>query len=446
MSLPAASRPPRTRWRQHLGAALLSGLCLLSSPAGAQSNGLNGQWTASSLRVSWAIGDWGEACGPRPSGGGERGGTVTLSQTGSGFRLSGLGREYTSGQCWERMPGLTTKSKSAGSSAIVARCSMPAGDPRQASVVTTWYPRGDEIYFDETGQYQFVVSGSNCTASVRRTRVLTRVIVPETVKAPPTGEAKQENPPEKLEKKPETALPPAPARASQCERPGPATQVEVSPTSKLMRQGESFTFQVIARDSSGCRVPAPARWELVKGQGASLNRHGVLKVADDAPTGHLKLRMSAFDKEVFVSARVVSEAEYEKLLAGGSYGVLGESLKTTAIAVTSSHVELDEVPTAEERGDKRILLALVAAALLLLCGVALWLLKVRSRTEVRTKTAPLPEALEQERRDSSSAASEAPEPEQAPARPARLCPVCGKRYEDATQFCVDDGARLMRSN
>jgi hypothetical protein len=62
---------------------------------------------------------------------------------------------------WERMPDLTARSHSAGSSTIRTTCKMPAGDPRQATVTTTWYPRGDEIYFDETGQYQFIVSGSN---------------------------------------------------------------------------------------------------------------------------------------------------------------------------------------------------------------------------------------------------------------------------------------------
>lgn len=367
---------------------------------------------------------------------------MTLTQQGSGFRLSGLGRNYSTSQCWERMPGLATRSKSAGSSAIVAQCSMPAGDPRQAKVVTTWYPRGDEIYFDETGQYQFVVSGSNCTASVRRTRVLKRVVIEKPVETTPEVEAQETENQVKFEEKPETALPPAPQRASQCNQPGAATQVEVTPTSKLMRQGESFTFQVIARDRNGCRVPAPARWELVEGRGVKLDRQGKLVVDADAPKGPLKLRVSVFDKKAFVSAKVVSEADYEKLLAGGSYGVLGESLKNTAIAVTSSHIELGEAPPPKPEKSKKGLLALIAAALVLLCGVGLWLLKRHSQAVNASASTALPEALEQDRPNSSSTASE----EMPSPQPARLCPVCGKRYEDATQFCVDDGARLMRAN
>src|SRR5690606_15558845 len=207
---------------------------------------LSGTWTASSLRVSWSIGDWGKACGPRPSGGGESGGTVTLTPQGSGFKLSGLGRTYSSNQCWERMPGLSSTGHSAGSATIQTTCKMPPGDPRQATVITSWYPRGDELYFDETGQYQFVLSGSNCTASVRRTRVLTRVI------EKPAKVISPEEKPTKVEEAkttatttttvdvPRTTPPPPPAKATECRNAGKAVSLEVTPKTKLMRVGESF--------------------------------------------------------------------------------------------------------------------------------------------------------------------------------------------------------------
>ena len=53
-----------------------------------------GLWTASPLRSDWNIGDWGTACGPRPSGGNEAGGTVTIAIQGNELTLNGLGRSF----------------------------------------------------------------------------------------------------------------------------------------------------------------------------------------------------------------------------------------------------------------------------------------------------------------------------------------------------------------
>ena len=443
------------------------GVLVISLPA--QATDLNGTWSASSLRVSWAIGDWGDACGPRPSGGGERAGRVQLTAEGGGFRLSGLGRNYNTTQCWEQMPGLTTRNRSTGASTISATCSMPPGDPRQARVVTSWYPRGDEIYFDETGQYQFVVSGSNCTASVRRTRILTRVVEASPAEAaekvPTTSSASSDK--KATGDKPSAAPPPFPQRSTQCKSPGLATQVEVTPRTKLMRQGESFTFQVDARDAAGCRVPIPANWKLTSGKGAQLSNSGELRIDENAPTGDLKLEFQAYDQRVSVTARVVTDLEYEKLIAGGNFGVLGESLETAVTELSSSHVELDSSAPVEEKRNNRWWLALVGALLLALIGIAVLLLRRSAALAAQKhKQSPVKEVLPDPL--PNSAVTEAtPEPgtaesaappaatETAVASPtptttgtttSRLCPVCGKRYDDGTTFCGEDGARLMRAN
>ena len=442
------------------------GVLMISLPA--QATDLNGTWSASSLRVSWAIGDWGDACGPRPSGGGERAGQVQLTAEGGGFRLTGLGRSYSTTQCWEQMPGLTTRNRSAGASTISATCSMPSGDPRQARVVTSWYPRGDEIYFDETGQYQFVVSGSNCTASVRRTRILTRVV--EASPAEAADESPNSNSTSNDEQqtgaKPSTAPPPLPQRSAQCKSPGRATQVEVTPRTKLMRQGESFRFQVDARDADGCRVPIPATWKLISGKGAELSNSGELRVEENAPTGDLKLELQTYDQRLSVTARVVTDSEYEKLIAGGDFGILGESTETAVTELSSSHVELDSSTPIEERPTNRWWLALVGGLLIALITIAVLLMRrsanianqKRKKSRVRevlpdppSNSAVTEAAPEAGAADSPPAPpAEETDPVAAPIPPttttSRLCPVCGKRYDDGTAFCGEDGARLMRAN
>src|SRR6187402_2938489 len=94
-------------------AASALGFALASAPAHAQTPTLAGTWAASPLTVSWQLGDWGKACGPTPSGGGEAGGSVTITQNGSELTIVGAGRTYTTGECWERYPGIQRISHSA---------------------------------------------------------------------------------------------------------------------------------------------------------------------------------------------------------------------------------------------------------------------------------------------------------------------------------------------
>lgn len=411
---------------------------------------LSGTWSASSLRVSWSIGDWGEACGPRPSGGGDNGGMVTLTQTGGDFKLSGLGRSYSSNQCWEQMPGLSARAHSAGSSAIQTTCKMPSGDPRQATVVTTWSPRGDKLYFDETGQYQFVLKGSNCTASVRRTRVMSRVVEksepePLSPEQTPATKAAPAPPPKASGKKEASsaAPPPPPAQASHCASPGKAVSLEVTPKTKLMRVGETFEFQAIARDANGCRALVDTKWKLISGDG-TLSPNGTLTVPESASTGNLTLQASVDDTSVKVAARIVTDEEYEALIAGGEYGVMGESREAASVNLSTAHVEFDAETPAEDSGKKNAILLLFAALLVLVASVA-FILIWKSRTKA---TAPLhTEApLETKAKEEPAPPLPAPIPAVEQRKPARLCPVCGTRYEDETLFCGEDGARLVRSN
>jgi len=188
-----------------------------------------GLWTASPLRSDWNIGDWGAACGPRPSGGNEAGGSVTIAVQGNELTLNGLGRSFATTQCWEQYPGLSRVSHSSGPTSWRTACKTSAADARQASLITNLSGSGSRLNFDETGQYQFVIKGQNCTASVRRTRTFTRV---DPAAAAPAASAAE---------KPKSA---------RCERVGLPERLEVRPSRKLMRPGERFTFRANVVDRS----------------------------------------------------------------------------------------------------------------------------------------------------------------------------------------------------
>ncbi len=418
-------------------------LALLTVAPGAQADSLDGTYKASSLRVSWTVGDWSQGCGPRPHGGGQHGGTVQLRSVGAGFVLEGLGRTYSTNECWEQMPGLAPRSRSAGKSAIQTTCSMPPGDPRRATVTTSWFPQGESIHFDETGQYQFVVGKNTCTASVRRTRTLTRVKRSSANKkgrpSAPRVESKSSQEATQPAPQPRTQAPPPPERTSACRHPGAPVRLEVTPRMKLMRPGEEFRFSAIARDKNGCRAPLSANWTLLgdNASRATLDKRGVLRVPHNAQGGTLDIEATVGEKAVRVGARIVSGDEFERLLAGGSFGTRGESLDAAEIVLSSSHVELEK--TGVKRQKKSPLLWLLGGLIVLTASAAI-LLSHRLRRQ-RIKGRPTP---------SRGKILDTPPPPatfEAETRPTqRLCPVCGERYEDETLFCPDDGARLMRVN
>lgn len=404
-------------------ASCLAATSLFAGSVHAQTTA-SGKYTASALQASWRIGDWGAACGPKPSGGGEAGGSVTVTDDGKTLTLSGLGRTYRSNQCWEQLPGLTTQSSSGGGSTYRAVCKNAPGDPRQATITTTWTVRPNALYFDETGQYQFVVENQNCTASVRRTRVLTRV--EEKAAEPVTPPAPTPAP------TPVKPQPPAPAEPppSRCQKPGPARRLEVSPAEKLMLPGERFSFRTVVRDDAGCVVKAQPTWAIERGQELGrLVSPGTLETNAQAVDGAIGLRATLDGQSVQLTAQVVSRERYEALLAAGTYGESGESKESAVTLLAGSTIDAE----AQVLEGKTSIWTWIIAAVsgLLFLGAAGWLVFGRKK----------PQALPVEEPEEAPPAAPPPPPE-----PNKVCPLCGEQYPPTAEFCGKDGAFLLRMN
>ena len=106
--------------------------------------------------------------------------------------------------------------------------------------------------FDETGQYQFVIESQNCTASVRRTRSYS-LVSRLGDEPPPTPSATAAKPA------------PAPRPAHDCSDAGLPERLEVRPSRKLMRPGESFEFRTSVVDAKGCPLPVTPTWHVTSG-------------------------------------------------------------------------------------------------------------------------------------------------------------------------------------
>jgi len=295
LSARAANNSRRLRaGPRSLGLAFLLTFGFTGASARAEAPALDGIWSASALRSDWNIGDWGAACGPQPSGGNEAGGSVTITVQGSELVINGLGRSYATTQCWEQYPGLARVSHSSGTSSWRTTCKTSSGDARQATVVTQLSASGSRISFDETGQYQFLIKGQNCTASVRRTRSFSRA---EAAAAPSSAAAEK------------------PKRAPRCERVGLPERLEVRPSRKLMRPGESFTFRSNVVDKAGCSVGVAPVFRVQSGGGhVELTSVGKITVAEDAPESEVRLQASVGDRALGVVVEIVSRDRYDALL------------------------------------------------------------------------------------------------------------------------------------
>src|SRR5207247_4422245 len=150
----------------------------------------------------------------------------------------------------------------------------------------------DYITLDETGQYQFVVKGQNCTASVRRSRSF-RLIQREGEPAPaPAATA--------------STAPPSTVRATPgCTPTGEPARLEVRPKRKLMRPGEEFLFRALVLDAHGCPMSAAPSWRFrSESAKASLLGPGRVRVADDAPEGDIQLSATVAGRSADVAVEV----------------------------------------------------------------------------------------------------------------------------------------------
>jgi hypothetical protein len=384
------------------------------SVARAQAPTLAGTWSASPLAANWQLGDWGKACGPAPSGGGEGGGTVTISQSGNELTFAGAGRTYTTGECWERYPGMQRISHSASPRSFQNVCKTSAADPRQAKVVTTISATDSRINFDETGQYQFVIEGQNCTASVRRTRSYSLITRLGDEPAPPPSASA-----------PSPA--PAPRPTRDCENAGLPERLEVRPSHKLLRPGESFEFRTTVVDAKGCPLSVTPTWRVISGVNVlSVTAPGKVTANPSATESKATLEVTLGDRSVRVDVEIASKDRYDAVLQARGLDESGESKDAAVLRVASESMGAREVVARDEAPSRTRWFVGIAGACALLLGVLGMLLVKRSR---RLSEAP--------------PAEEVSRPHAALLASGKACPTCREEFPPEAEFCPNDGNRLV---
>ncbi|MDC0683848.1 hypothetical protein [Sorangium atrum] len=427
---------------------------------------LSGSWTASALTEQWSVAAWGQACGPRPRPQGAPGGAVQIQQHGSELSISGAGRSWSTAECWEQMPGLARSKHSASGNARSwqTRCTTPASDPRRAVVTTTTQATDASINMVETGQYQFIIQDTTCSASVTRTRAYT--LVRREGEAPPAASA-----PPPVASAPPPAVSAAPAAAEKkpaasrtCDAPGEPARLEVTPSRKLMRPGERSQFRALVMDA-GCALPTRPTWSIAPGplaSAATVDATGALSLGAGAGEGALGLVASVAGKGVTVAIEVTSPDRYDALLATSGLNEAGESEQAAVVVIAAGTIG-GRTTSGEDLGRQRknLFVAIVGgvAACLGFAGLIL-LRRGRRRTggEVEGPASMAGAAGEHD----SAGAEGTPAPSEASlagvagsaAAPVRrtlrargkICPTCGDRYPSEAMFCGKDGTQLLLLN
>jgi type IV secretory pathway VirB10-like protein len=453
---------------------------------------VDGRWRQGPLREDFTVREWlPNGCGPAPqtntSGGGE---IVAIRLEGDELAFVGGGRVYRSNQCYDQMPTLAreTHSRDASGKTWRTRCTTPANDPRKA-ILNTLVVATTDTHIDiiETGRYEVVVETGKCVADVKRTR--TYDIVPDdkpaaTASAPPPPAVTAE-PTAKPEPKP-----------AACESPGEPARLEVRPSKKLLRTGDSFQFRSSVLDAKNCATRTPTVWKLQAGAppGITVDASGKVTIGAEVPEGAVELIASAAEKEVRVSVEVTQPAHYDDLLARSGLNASGENEAASVVTIASTSIGAGEGRVEDRSRARRWMFIGIVGAVLVVLAVLATVLGRRARRAsalereaTERHEAEVLEVLERRRvREEQHAAQKRAHEESvaaaaaararakavAPAAPAppqgqpgappgaqgtiamsatapkrgKICPTCGDRFDGAADFCGKDGTQLVLLN
>ncbi|MFO0737701.1 MAG: hypothetical protein U0270_17545 [Labilithrix sp.] len=445
---------------------------LLSWGSTSRADGLEGKWRQTALREDFTVQNWLESgCGPAPksstTGGGE---VVEVRAEGDELVFVGGGRVYRTNACYDPMPNLQrgSHSRDANGKSWRTRCTTAPNDPRSA-VLNTLVNASTERHIDlvETGRYEITLEGGKCVADIKRTRSFDRV---DDGNAPAPASA-----PSPKEPKPAPAEP-AP-RPALCGIVGEPQKLEVRPSRKLLRPGETFRLRGVVLDAKGCETKTALGWKLppeASASGVKVDAFGNVTASKDAGEGTLEIIASAGGRETRMTVEIVSASRYDELLSKSGLNAAGENEDASTVTIASQSLGTDDARVEDHSRQRRFtFLGIVGVALVGLVITAVVLArrgrrakellaeaevrheeKVRAVLERRKKREAEhasqmrahEESVAAARAISSSnalAAIAAPPSTPAVQRAALACASCGREMEPGTSFCPHDGTPLV---
>jgi len=443
---------------------------------------LDGPWTMTAVTETFTVQQWSPNCGPAPvSGNAQPGGVVKVRTDGSELSIEGGTRTLRTDGCIDPMPTLSRDAHTSDGQSWRTRCSTPASDPRRAMINAGYFlsAAGDTLTIGETGRYEVTINGSQCIADVKREGTLRKgvatapitsatatatapapqVVVPVTpaVMAPPVAPA------------------PAPTPRVDCSSPGNPARLEVRPSRKLLRAGDTFGFHAIVLDSSGCSTGTAIQWTVTTvrfrdGQSRpatpSIDASGRINVPADFADATFDVVATAAGRNARSSVDVTSPANYEALLAQSGLDPNGERDEPSVALLATGSIGASGVQAEDSAHRRRLVfIAVIAGFALCLGTVALIVARRAQRAALEVERAAEDrhaqrmdeyERAKRHREEKHAAQMKAHKEsvamaqEAAAAAAARgvqsgpmFCPSCRREFAAGGSFCPFDSNRLV---
>jgi hypothetical protein len=424
---------------------------LLPARAWADAPSLEGKWKQGPLREEYQVQQWLNGCGPAPvtgtTGGGE---IVSIRVEGDELSIIGGGRVFKSNQCYDQLPTLVrdAHTRNPNGREWRTRCATPPSDPRRATMNTLVTASSDtHIDIIETGRYDITLNDGKCMADVKRARsydLISKDGVPTTTATATTPPA------------PTTPTPRGPCS------PGEPARLEVRPSRKLMRPGETFAFRAVVTDAKGCPTGTSTSWALASPEEKhfTLDPGGTVTVPADATDGTGDIVVSAANKSVKVTVEVAGAATYDDLLTKQGLNAAGESDVAATAVIAGSSIGGGEVKAEDgARRRRMIFIAIVAGSALVLGVLALVFSRRAKRAKVLEEELDdrhaerVAEVLARKRAKADAHAAQLRAHEESVTRAKQaaraavgtmFCPTCRREYPPpAGNFCPQDATRLV---
>ena len=434
--------------------------------ARAEEPSFDGAWSMSAITESFVVQQWGAPCGPPPVSGvmlqpdavtlGEERGELSIA------RAPGQRTLRTDG-CLDPMPTLARETHSRDPRSWRTRCATPPSDPRHAVVNTAYFvaPGDDAISVAETGRYEFTIGEGRCVADVKRSAILSRA--PGGGPSPADSAAGQGKP-----------ASPSAAKVD-CASPGDPARLEVRPSRKLVRLGQTFAFQGVVVDTNGCATGTPIAWTVGPvtfrdGQPhagrPTIDGLGRLTVpAGDVSDATFDVVAMAAGRSAHASVEATTAANYEALLEQSGLDARGERVEPAVAVFATSSIGASR-SRAEDGASRRRTTFIAVVALLSLLLAAVAVVGARRARNARRAERDAQERHAQKMRDYERKKQEREQQyaeqmrahvqsvaiaqQQAAAAAARgfqagpsFCPSCRREFDRGGGFCPFDANRLV---
>ncbi len=435
---------------------------------------LDGPWNMSAITETFTVQQWSSPCGPAPvTGTAQPGGLVRLRTDGAEFAIEGGRRTLRTDGCLDGMPTLASEAHSTNGRSWRTRCATPQSDPRRAMINTAYFLTSDDtIQIAETGRYELTINNARCIADVKRDASLTRVFGPTPISSTPAvGVVHPPTPLEAASALSPTATPPP---KPDCSAPGDPARLEVRPSRKLLRVGDTFGFRAVVVDGAGCPTGTPIQWSIgalrfKDGQPhaalPTLDGGGRLSTPADSADSTFDVVATAAGKSARASVDVTTPANYEALLAQSGLDRNGERSDPAVAVLATGSIGASDVRAEDGAQRRRNIFIAVVAGLTLALGIVAVIGGRRSRKARAVEQAAEArhaermrdyEGKKREREEAHAAQlrahfeSVASAQQAAEAAAARgidsgpmFCPSCRREFSGGGAFCPYDSNRLV---